>query len=159
MHPPPPSFSRDTFNWMIHAGWVVDGRSGGLVLGRTHDEGDIIMVQCVHDGTDKVVVVATMEDGEYIINLNASNSESARLEEINKITGDLPDDLAFPLIKDECRVLNTHAAPLDKLIWVEAGQFIINAFATSKHLEELESINDLGNCHTTCDPRPFLRSS
>jgi hypothetical protein len=157
-NPPPYWFSRDTFNWMIHAGWVVDGRAGGLVLGRTHAEGDIIMVQSAHDGTDRAFIAGTMEDGEYLLNPRSSVSELARLKEINELRADIPSDLVISTIGEECRVLNTHCAPLDKLLWIEAGQFIVNAFATSKHLKELESLNDIGNGETTCDPSPFLRN-
>lgn len=141
---------------MIHAGWVVDARSGGLVLGRTHAEGDIIIVHRITDGTDRFIVAAMMEDGEYILNVRASISEKARLDEINQLKGDTPSDITLATITPECHIFNTHADPFDKLLWVDRGQFIVNAFATSKHFAELESLNDIGNAEITCDPSPFL---
>jgi hypothetical protein len=43
-------FSKDTFYQMIVSGWTVDGRAGGLVVGRSHDDGNIYMIQETGDG-------------------------------------------------------------------------------------------------------------
>ena len=67
---------------LILNGWLVDGRSGGLVRGRLHSEGHILMVQPSRT-PGAYQFVGYMEGGEYLMSVGATATHFHRLEEIN----------------------------------------------------------------------------
>ena len=122
-------------------GWIIDGRSGGLVRGRLHTEGHILMIQPtqVLGGYE---FVGYMEGGEYLMSIDATATHFERLNEINTDKGE--DEAKLPSSLPG-RIIDTSAEPHDKLLLIYK-QFIINRSSTSKHFEELVALND---------PHPF----
>lgn len=57
-------FSKQEFEQLSKEGKVVDARRGGLVVGRSHDEGNIYMLKQYGEGYR---VINHMEGGEYVI--------------------------------------------------------------------------------------------
>lgn len=118
-------------------GWIIDARNGGLVRGRLHEEGHIVMIQPSSPlGTYEFVGV--MEGGEYLMSVSATKLHCARLEEINADNG--PCDTALP---DAIlgRVVDARAEPHDKLLII-SHQFIVNRRSTRRHLSELIMLNE-----------------
>jgi len=144
------SISVETFFTLLCAGWIVDGRLGGFVVGRRHAEGSIHMVRQERDGF--VIDARNLEGGEYIVNHHASEQFMARIKAINLDSGprsesgiDLPPARAS-------RVFNTRAEPYDRLLWVDArGQFILNRRSTARHFDELERLNQCLGDFAQCD--------
>lgn len=117
-------------------GWIVDGRGGGLVLGRKHGEGHIVMIQPTASfGVFKFI--GYMEGGEYIMSRAATDAHRQRIEEINRDSDPCDNEIVFG---PTSRIIRTDAEPHDKLLVVDA-QYIINARSTRRHFQELESIN------------------
>jgi hypothetical protein len=142
-------FSKDTFNQMFAAGMIVDGRGGGLIVGRSHGEGHIFMIQESSDG--RFFIPGAIQGGEYILNADAYFSAKERLEGINSFKDEHEDISPIP-ITSKSRILNTHSEPCDKMLLVDTrGQFIINKRATAKHFQEIEQINHELNGFVCCD--------
>lgn len=140
----------------MHAfGFVVDGRAGGLVIGRSHSTGDIYMVWREEDGSFTVTLVeCCLEGGEFIVNASAYLASQERINEINRFKEPQPELNQLEL-SPITKLLNTHAEPNDKLLWIERGQFIVNKHATAKHLKELEELNARDNSFVACDFKCF----
>lgn len=129
---------------LIMNGMIVDGRAGGLVFGRRHSQGDVHMMQY----TDGVFgCYACLEGGEYIVNKSASEAFTDRLVEINEDKSAAVDGLQISAFRN----LVTMAEPHDKFLFIDAGQFVINRESTTKHIKELELINEQVNPYTQFD--------
>lgn len=124
---------------MLSTGILIDGRKGGLVIGPSHEEGNIVLLdQCQ---ADKYMIIGTMEGGEYLLSHLTYLLYRDRINIIN--SWDRP---VAPLQKYEIpigiRVINAFGETSEKMILIDReGQFIINKNATSKFLEELEELN------------------
>ncbi|WP_434723025.1 hypothetical protein [Mesorhizobium sp. RIZ17] len=86
-----------------------------------------------------------MHGGEFIVSREATAKHLPTLETINSEKGvaaaeDVP--LRYSPIAS---VINTNLMPAGGALWIDPGQFIINGFATAKHLETLEKLNADGN--------------
>lgn len=134
----------DDFNRLLMNGQIVDGRAGGLLLGRPHTEGGIPVI--VRTDGDTFAIKHEAEGGEYLVNWQAYNAAKARFDEINAHKEDEVIHLITPRVTPNSRLIHTRAAPSDKLLWVDRrGQFIINATATFRFLDEIEELNEKHN--------------
>lgn len=142
-------FSKDTFHQMLLSGWIVDGRAGGLVVGRSRDEGNIYMIQETGDG--RFFIPGHLEGGEYILNHDAYLAEYDRVVEINQNKEQISDMGPLP-INSHIRIINTSANPNDKLLWIDVrGQFIINKISTKAFILELQGINEKHSSYNFCN--------
>jgi hypothetical protein len=130
------SLSQDDFLRSFINGWIVDGRDGGLIVGRGHDEGHIFMFQGT-DALGEFEHVGFVEGGEYIMSTDATAHHYRRLEEINSDKS--PCDEQIVVTRDS-QLIHTRAEPHDKFLIVHK-QFIINRNATKRHFDELEILN------------------
>jgi len=131
----------ETVLGMFLDGYLIDARAGGLVIGKSHEEGHIYMVQ--RDEDDDFIFVGVMEGGEYLLCHEASDIALERLEIINQDTGPVTEFVVPDIYHRATRVINTSATPDDKIMLIDArGQFIINAVSTRKHFKELQVLND-----------------
>jgi hypothetical protein len=148
-------FSRDGFFSLFEIGWIVDGRAGGLVLGRDKNPTEEIgMLQQVE--ADKFALCGWMHGAEYLVNADAVAEFKERLEEINAYKSTSNAITAIPIGRS-CRILNTHAAPDEKFVWVEGFQFVVNAAATAKYFDEIVTINESRNRWLSCDHSTLIR--
>lgn len=69
--------TKQEFEQFSSQGLVVDARRGGLVIGRSHDEGNIYMIQQYLTGYR---VINHMEGGEYVICHEAIMKHKDRIE-------------------------------------------------------------------------------
>ncbi|WP_146098031.1 hypothetical protein [Xanthomonas arboricola] len=117
-------------------GWVVDGRSGGLIQGRLHSEGHVLMISPSSPlGTYEFM--GYMEGGEYLMSVEATEKHRLRIEEINNDKSDDGAQLPDPPLG---RTIFMHADPHDKLL-VIGQQFIVNRVSTRNHFAELVALN------------------
>ena len=138
----PPSFwfRHGTVMDIFHQGGLVDGRRGGLVVGRSHEEGGIYILQQTE--ADRYEIQANIEGGEYVLSHKALLKFRERLEEINSWyeNGSLVKTIS---VTSRTRVINSSATPHDRLILFDfRGQFVVNNLATTEFFEELEQMND-----------------
>ncbi|SDJ62602.1 hypothetical protein SAMN05216338_10575 [Bradyrhizobium sp. Rc2d] len=114
----------------------MDGRFGGLVLGRDGHEDDIPLYQ--HQGGGVFAIVGMMQGGEYILSAEATKLHLPRLNEINSEKGTPLNFSPSP----QSAVIDTNLmAPYGGLWVAYGGQFIVNRFATAKYFDELEKLN------------------
>ncbi|WP_370600473.1 hypothetical protein [Pseudomonas nitroreducens] len=117
-------------------GWIVDGRQGGLIVGRLHTEGHIVAIQALTSGD--CVLVGLLEGDEFILSPSATEQFYKRLHEINE--DDRECDSPFP-VSVSSRLLTTTAEPHDKLLLIDR-QMIINRQSTRRYFKELEEMNN-----------------
>jgi len=136
-----PIIQAHSFNFLLNLGWIVDGRCGGLVVGRSHAEGHIYMIERQEDGN--FFISGNMEGGEYILTNKACELCKERLTEINSNLESKRNE-SIEIVESQKRIINTSSEPTDKFLWIDKnGQFIVNKKSTEKHLLELHQINNL----------------
>ncbi|MCQ4280491.1 hypothetical protein NA643_15460 [Pseudomonas stutzeri] len=132
-----PLIDLDLFLRLFNSGWIIDGRAGGLIRGRLHEEGHILMI--TPTGTlGGYSVCGLAEGGEFIMSTKATAVHLERLEQINADRGSSVQLADMSMVT---RVLDTRAEPHDKFLIVE-HQYIINRVSTDQHLNELQTLND-----------------
>lgn len=142
------SYTTDEFIDLLFYSKVVDARGGGLIMGRSHLEGNIYMY--CFDGKNFKYADCNLQGGEYLVNTLASTRYRARLEEINNDRPLNINLLYYPKVdlnietNKYTSIINTHDEP-DKFLWVDDSFFIINHYSTAKHYKELEEINFIEN--------------
>lgn len=72
--------SAQEFEQLSKEGRIVDARRGGLVVGRSHDEGNIYMLQKCGEGYR---IINHMEGGEYVICHEALMAHKDRIISMN----------------------------------------------------------------------------
>ncbi|TIT32296.1 MAG: hypothetical protein E5W65_25650 [Mesorhizobium sp.] len=120
----------------------MDARHGGLIVGRDGPDDDIPMYQFIGDGIFEIC--GLMHGREYIVSREAALKHVSALQAINSETGTADADLPLRF-SPRSAVINTNLMPPGGAIWVDPGQYIINRFATAKHLDSLEKLNAKGN--------------
>ncbi len=140
-------FNDEQVSFLYFCGWIVDGRAGGFIVGRTHPTDSILCFVRHDDGKFSNIHV----DGfEYVINPYAAERNFARLQELNSFQDEHHTLQEIPLSLAS-RIINTSAQPQDKYILMLNGGFIINRRATAKHFKELEEINNSSNPYNYYD--------
>lgn len=129
---------KGSIDYIHNHGGFIDAKYGGLVIGKTHGEGGIIIVSPNADG-ETIDIAAEMEHGEYIMNHEATIKYKDRLSEINA-DSDFDGCISIDDIRLK-RVLfagKTFAA----IVFAYGEQYIINRNSTAKYLDELETMNN-----------------
>lgn len=145
----PPSITPYQFARLVRAGKVVDGRAGGLIFGRSFDEGGICAVFKLGSG---YMTRGRMEGGEFALNWEAGTQNLKRIEAMNSgitLRELVSEEEEPPPPLDQ--VIITSAQPDDRLVYLHWGQVIVNREATSKHLSELVEMNRAPNPFLNCD--------
>lgn len=91
----------------------------------------------LHVGDGVFAVVGLMQGGEYI--QQHAQKHGALLEEINLEKG-IPGEL-LTAHSHASSVINTNFLPPYGGIWIHSGQFVVNRYATSRHIAALERLN------------------
>lgn len=143
---------RDESTWTIDSeffhrlfinGWIVDARAGGLIVGRGHDEGHILMFSPAAE-LGEFSLVGFVEGGEFIMGTEATAAHFDELDQLNRDNS--PSD-SLPFLDRSSRIINTCAEPHDKFLIVR-NQFIINRNATNRHFSTLQRLNNLYPSHS-----------
>lgn len=132
----------DFFLRLFINGWIVDARAGGLIVGRGHDEGHILMFSPGEE-LGEYVFAGFVEGGEFIMGTNATAAHRPELEQLNQ---DKTPTESRPKLDASSRIINTCAEPHDKFLIIHS-QYIINRNATNRHFSELQRLNNLHSSH------------
>lgn len=130
------TLDQEAFSRCFINGWIVDARDGGLIVGRCHEDGHILMLQ----GTSTLGVfehIGFVEGGEYIMGTDATEAHYDRLKEINEDNAPCDKEISVSL---DSQIINTRAEPHDKFLVIQK-QYIININSTKRHFRELEDLN------------------
>ena len=128
----PVFISEEEFLHLLNDGQIVD-----VVIGRSHDEGNIYMIVKIQNG---YTIKEHMEGGEYIINHKSSVKHWDRIKAINSVVGNTR--LIDIDILRHTPLLVTQSTPKDKFLLIdEQGQYVVNKNATCLFLKELNEIN------------------
>lgn len=131
--------SKQEFEHLSKNGKVIDARRGGLVVGRSHDEGNIYMLkQCI----DGYKVINHMEGGEYVVCHEALVAHKDRIIYMNskQMKCKFVD---IDVLRHTPLLVTTQKGSSDKfLLFDERGQFVVNKGSTCYFLEELNWINE-----------------
>jgi hypothetical protein len=120
---------------------MMDGRYGGLVLGRDGPDDDIPMYICRNGSV--YTLVGLMQGGEYLMSRAATNRHLETLKKLNAEKGEGADfEFSF---KSSSSVINTNFMPPCGGLWVTEAQYVINRYATKIHFETLEKLNNEAN--------------
>lgn len=130
--------TKQEFEQFFSQGLVVDARRGGLVIGRSHDEGNIYMIQQYLTGYR---VINYMEGGEYVICHEAIMKHKDRIEYINSLqmTCKIVD---IDILRHTPLLVTAQPGPHDKFLLFDVRrQFVVNKGSTCYFLEELNRLN------------------
>lgn len=118
-----------------HGGKFINLSNGGLVIGKSHEEGGIKL--CKRIG-DKYYYFADMEGYEFIVNPYSTQKYMERLKEINSYNektelGPLDNNKTYSYFD---------FGEYDIALISDYNQFIINKNASMKFLDELTDMNN-----------------
>ena len=120
-------------------GHVTDGRTGGLVIGKFHQEGGIHMLQ---PSGEKFKWAGEMEGYEYLVNEFATRKHMDRLSALNTQT---KTDHTIPprpfSVPDNIKIIDARRTGIEILLISWNGHFILNRAASEMNLDLLDSIN------------------
>lgn len=133
------------FFLMLERGEIANACMGGLVVGRDDDKDDIPMFRYMDNGLFKFV--GLMQGGEFLMSTRASTKNLARLEEINAEQGAW-SPMGQMALTSASAIINTNLISPTVCLWIQPGQFIVNRFATTRYLSELERMNMESDSHS-----------
>lgn len=145
--------STQTFSSLFNVGLIADARCGGLVIGRSHNQGHIPLIRVADEGYE---VFANMEGLEFIVNADASIKFADELLNINSQKGALPFG-NFDFKETLPRIIDARAQTT-KMVLTDGSQMIVNRLATQRNIERLIEINESFNPFTIADPFHFITS-
>lgn len=123
-------------------GVIKDGRAGGLILGGSHEERDVMRVAQLEG---RLRLVSRVEGNEFVMTGRASAHFAKRLAEINgkyteeqitRYTASLAPSPLTPLL--DLRLPGLFSF---RFLWADCDQFIVNRRSTAEHLLELMDMN------------------
>jgi hypothetical protein len=118
---------------------------GGLVMGRSYDNGGIVVA---FKFGNHYMLDARVEGGEFVVNAEASAFNHNRLALIKANL--LPGEAETASLSD-VHLLVTDAQPDDKILWLQWGATAIPAEIATKHMGELFRLNRERNPFLKCD--------
>jgi len=134
------------FEQMLLEGVIIDGRAGGVLIGRTLENGGISLIR--QRGTE-LLLHDPVESFGFILNPAASTRNLNRVKAI--LSGTAEATMPPDVIPNVTRVIYTKAEPNDKFVWVHWSQTFISAAQTERHYDELTQMNDEANPFAYCD--------
>ncbi len=131
---------------LVEGNAIIDGTSGGLILGNYHSEGGIKVIrQCLDEKLYDIV--AEFESWEYILSPMATTKNLEYIKRLNsEFKGETLKFIEYE-IPETVNILDTRPMfendkNTNKLIIIgEYPQFIVNKYSTKKYLNELNKIN------------------
>lgn len=121
---------------------VFDGYLGGLILGRSHLEGGIHLLQ-YQSLTKKYTLAGEMEGWEFLSAPLTSQYYFNQFKNLNEsvIPKEMREKTQFEF-PNNCPVINTEYFQPSVLLISSRDHFIVNRFATEKHIETLIALNN-----------------
>ena len=139
-----PHISTPLFLEMMKAGFIIDARAGGLVLGPTQSEGGILLLV---QNQEDFQIIGKVEGGSFIVNATANKKNSVRLEAMED-SGKI-GSLSFEnYVVSSTSIIYNAFATEQKFLWITGEEFIVNPAAASAYIKELEELNFIDNPYT-----------
>ena len=133
-------FPLSTMNGFVECGLAIDATFGGLVIGRSHEEGGILI--WVKRDTH-YVLEAEMEGYEFILNAGANYYFSKSMKTFHKYELHKTTTFEEYVPNDKITVLDTRTNDEPKYLLFESGGFaVINKYSTKGFLESLNKMNN-----------------
>lgn len=121
---------------------IFDGRRGGLILGNSHLEGGIHLLQYKPE-INKFRLVGEMEGWEFITAPLKNQYFREQFDHLNKsiipTSMEIKTDFNIP---KGCPIIDTQNLQLSILFISVNNQYIINRFATKEHINNLIELNE-----------------
>lgn len=133
-------FSLSTMNEYVTKGWAINGTTGGLILGPSHDEGGIMMWQRTTE-SDGYRLKGEIEGYEYILNPGASHCYRNIFSSINKHDEHEHEDWEEYTIPEHISIMDTRRTGEPKFILLDANFSIVNKYSTKCYLNTIERMN------------------
>ncbi|SFU45371.1 hypothetical protein SAMN05216480_10425 [Pustulibacterium marinum] len=130
---------------LIRVNAIIDGRSGGFVIGDLSL--DTIQLMREHQQEGFYEIVTTVHPGSYILNPFATAQKRYNLLQLNAEFPELEKVLFNDEIPDNIKTLDARPARKEhqgqhKIIFIDQlSQQIINPYATQKQLQALDTLN------------------
>lgn len=118
--------------------YIIDVRKGGLVLGRSHDQGGIWFITLTDENN---VTFAELEGYEYIVNATSTIDNMDIIETVNKYNELEFKEYTPPESITVIDVTEFEQYNKQVLLVLSDNQFIVNKHATKKHLIQIEQLN------------------
>lgn len=127
-------FKIEEFHKLNELGLIIDGAEGGLVLGNSHQKGGVHMIR---QKTETIFeYVGEMEGWEYLTNFKTAHKYE--FSEINERTKPISKYIRTTFkIPEGCKVIDTTKKEIAFILVSKYTQFIVNRFATKKHIKEI----------------------
>jgi hypothetical protein len=130
--------SASAFYRLVAEGIVVDGRAGGLLIGRRAEEGGIALIR--QRGDSFILEKRRVSGGDFVMNEHVSDADY------------LPKGARLTACCDrECRTILTAASPDDKILWLDWEQMVLPRESVNHWLPLLEAMNEYANTRAFCD--------
>ncbi|MFT6809839.1 MAG: hypothetical protein ACJA01_003079 [Saprospiraceae bacterium] len=136
-------FIKNAYLAILHGkGLIIDGFSGGLVLGNSHLNGGIHLIGERLPG--EYQILAEIEGWEYLMNYE---STSKYLEEIEELNSYINKDFKEYAVPENYKIIDARMAKggspayAPVIITGKYSNFVINRHATKKHLSTLNEWN------------------
>ncbi len=138
-------FSIESVMQLQTDGYAVEGTSGGLVLGPTHDAGGIYMLQFIGSGYS---LVGEIEGYEYFLNPAASAYFFKSFKHLNNFNADKTHNFIEYDIPEDISVIDARLKDRSRynskfLLFDHRFSFAIcNRYSTTKQLQVLNNLNN-----------------
>ncbi len=137
-------FSKKELENLYEMECVFSGHDGGLVLGKSHAKGGIHLLQQISENAFKYN--GEMEGWEYLTAPETTYLFGHCFEEINHRTKPTSKYLKTNFkIPEDCKIIDTSNANIAFILISPYRQYIINRFATKKHIEEIIELDENTN--------------
>jgi len=127
------------FELLKEKGLMFDGKKGGLVLGKKHENGGIHLLQFSRE-LKAYKYVGEMEGFEYLSSPLKNKRQSLEFEKINEIDNKKVLNKNFK-IPNNCRIINTNNVNIAFIELSEYTQFIVNGRTTLNRIKDIIEID------------------
>jgi hypothetical protein len=135
-------FSLEEFKMMVDINIVFNGIEGGLVLGNSHRKGGIHMIRQTSENT--FAYVGEMEGWEYLTHYITTAKNKDDFEIINNKTKPISKYIKTNFkIPEKCKIIDTTKCEIAFILVSSYSQFIVNRFATKKHINEIIELDKI----------------
>ena len=133
-------FKIEEFHKLNELGLIFNGIEGGLVLGNSHQKGGIHLLQPKTETTFEYI--AEMEGWEYLTHFKTASKYRNELAEINERTKPISKYIKTTFkIPETCKIIDTTEKEIAFILISNYNQFIVNRFATKKHIQEIMELD------------------
>lgn len=134
---------KERFRFLVENDLIVDGTSGGLLLGPSHDDGHLLVIT---EQFNIYYLYAYVEGWEYLMKPSKTKMHLEELKIINKPINvgfkeyEIPENISILDCRD--KIINGVREKTYLLISLPPySQFIVNKRSTKKYLDRLEQLN------------------